>query len=397
MVIDLPVTPATTACKAISGKQSTPKAPRGRKRLTKTPTTSLAAPKSSGRGPKPWSKVPLQPDPHFEKFKTTGCGVASPKSKATYINNLTSVRRICSGVPVSALLKNADQVIDAIEKAAISARVSKHTHVGYLASLLAFIRHVLPCEVKATMRPVTEILQKAHKGLHLQADQGALQNAASERQAGGWMSYAELCKIRDSLQRGSKARLLLAFATYLPPCRTTDLGCCKLCLAEAVADDAYTGNYVLLGKSPLICYRAYKTVKHYGEVRVYFPGPLVKEINWSLRKQPRNWLFTQTKQNPGEPYCRSSNAYTKWANWTLQRACANSWITWTLLRHIYTSHAQMKFDPSQCKTEAEKALCRTKLNAIARAMLHSPGQQARYRFTMLQNEQKPALVDPTKL
>jgi hypothetical protein len=344
---------------------------------------------------KPWSKVPLQPDPHFEKFRMTGCGVASPQSKATYINNLTSVRRICEGAPVAALLKNVDQAIDAVAKAAISAKLSKHTHVGYLASLLAFIRHVLPCQIKASVRPVTERLQKAHKALHLQADQGALQNRASERQAAGWVNYAELCKIRDNLQKGSKARLLLAFATYLPPCRTTDLGFCRLYSAEPQAEDPYTGNYIVLGKSPLICYRAYKTVKHYGEVRVSLPGQLVKEINWSLKQQPRSWLFTQTKVHPGEPYCRSSNAYTRWANWTLQRACANSWITWTLLRHIYTSHAQTKFDPSQCKSEAEKALCRTKLDAIARAMLHSPGQQARYRFAMQQD--KPALVDPTKL
>jgi hypothetical protein len=338
--------------------------------------------------------VPLQPDPHYEKFRV-GCGVASPKSKATYINNLTSVRRICGGIPVAALLKNVDQVVGAIEKAATSARVSKHTHVGYLASLLAFIRHVLPCEVKASMRPTTDRLQKAHKALHLQADQGALQNAASARQAAGWFSYEQLCKTRDSLQKGSKDRLLLAFATYLPPCRTTDLGCCRLYTAEPQAEDPYTGNYIVLDKSPLICYRSYKTVKHYGEVRVSLPAPLVKEINWSLKKQPRNWLFTQTKVNPGEPYCRSSNAYTRWANWTLQRACANSWITWTLLRHIYTSHAQARYDPSQCMAEAEKALCRAKLDAIARAMLHSPGQQARYRFTMLQD--KPTLVDPTKL
>jgi hypothetical protein len=339
--------------------------------------------------------VALQPDPHFEKFKATGCGVASPKSKATYINNLTSVRRICGGIAVAALLKNVDQVIDAIEKVAASARVSKHTHVGYLACILAFIRHVLPCDVKASMRPVIERLQAAHKVLHLQADQGALQNRASKRQAAGWVSYTELCKIRDSLQRGSKARLLLAFATYLPPCRTNDLGCCKLYAVEPAANDPYTGKYVLLGKAPLICYRAYKTVKHYGEVRVSLPAPLVKEINLSLKKQPRNWLFTQTKVNPGEPYCRSSNAYTRWANWTLQRACGNPWITWTLLRHIYTSRAQSMYDPSQCKSEAEKSLCRAKLDAIARAMLHSPGQQARYRFTMLQG--KPVLVDPTKL
>lgn len=400
MLIDLPdssMTPGALACKETGPKKLAvaPKAARCR-RLTRTSTPSLAVHKTSGRGPKPWARVALQPDQHFDRFRTTGCGVASKRSKSTYLTNLTTVRRICGGAPVATLLKNVDQVVQQVAAAAATARVSKHTHVGYLASLLAFIRHALPCATKASLHPVIERLQAAHKALHLQADQGALQNAASERQAAGWMSYSELCKVRDRLIKGSRARLLLAFATYVPPCRTTDLGCCRLYTTEPAADDPYTGNYIVLSKAPLICYRDYKTAKHYGEVRVSLPGPLVREINWSLQKQPRDWLFTQTKRNLGEPYCRASNAFTKLVNWTLQRVC-NPWITWTLLRHIYTSHAQTLYDASQCKTEAEKALCRTKLDAIARAMLHSPGQQARYRFAMLQDKDKPAVVDPTKL
>jgi hypothetical protein len=167
--------------------------------------------------------------------------------------------------------------------------------------------------------------------------------------------------------------------------------------SEPAPDDPYKGNYILLGSTPLICYRAYKTSKNYGEVRVSLPALLVKEIAVSLQQQPREWLFTQAKNDMGQPYCQGSNNYTRWANWALQHACSNQWITWTLLRHIYTSRAQALYDIDKCKTEADKALCRTKLNAIARAMLHSPGQQARYRFTMVAGTQGPALVDPAKL
>ena len=361
---------------------------------TTTPLTSGIA----ARQPKPWRAVALQPDPLFDKFVKTGCEVRSQKTWTTYIRNLTTVRKICGGAKVALLVQNVDAMVAKVAAAVQETGLSMYTHASLLNSMLAVIRHALPCEVKARIKSQTEKLQQAHKAVHLKADEPALQNCATDRQRAGHIGYTALCKIRDALPATSRERLLLSFLTIIPPGRN-DLACCRIYCSPPKAEDPYKGNYIVLmhsgpkGSSSYICYRRFKTRRAMGEVRVSLPAVVVNIIEQSLKAQPRAWLFTLAKE-PNKPYTNGS--FSRWANYALQKVCHNKFITVSLVRHAYSSHAQEIYDVTKCKDEKSKALCRQRLQAIARAMMHSTNQMVRYRFTMLESG-LPAPVDTSKI
>ena len=375
-------------------KQSVKQAAAQRPKLVKTPTPLTSG--IAARQPKPWKDVVLQPDPVFDKFLRTGCGVRSRKSWNTYIRNLTTVRKICGGAKVALLLQNVDAMVAKVDAAVQHTGLSLYTHASLLNSVLAVIRHALPCEVKARIQKQTEKLQQAHKVVHLKADQPAITNCATDRQRAGFVSYTELCKVRDALPANSREKLLLSFLTYIPPGRN-DVACCRIYRSPPTDADPFKGNYILLGSgqkgSSYICYRHFKTRRAMGEVRVSLPAVLVGIIEQSLKAQPRAWLFPLAKE-PNKPYTNGS--FSRWANYALQKVCHNKFITVSLVRHAYSSHAQEIYDVTKCKDDKSKALCRQRLQAVARAMMHSTNQMLRYRFTMLDSG-LPAPVDRSKV
>ena len=400
MLITLPdaspikATPPVAPRRKKAVKESVKQAAAKRPKLVKTPTPLTSG--IAARQPKPWKNVVLQPDSVFDKFLKTGCGVRSRKSWTTYIRNLTTVRKICGGAKVALLLQNVEVMVAKVAAAVQQTGLSPYTHASLLNSVLAVIRHALPCEVKARIKGQTEKLQHAHKAVHLRADQPAITNCATDRQRAGFVSYTELCKIRDALPANSREKLLLSFLTYIPPARN-DLACCRIYRSLPTDEDPYKGNYILLGSSPkgssYICYRRFKTRRAMGEVRVSLPAVLVSLIEQSLKTQPRAWLFTLAKE-PNKPYTNGS--FSRWANYALQKVCQNKFITISLVRHAYSSHAQEINDVTKCKNEKSKALCRQRLQAVARAMMHSTNQMIRYRFTMLDSG-VPAPVDRSKI
>ena len=400
MLITLPdaspmkATPPVAPRRKKPAKESVKGAAKKRPKLVKTPTPLTSG--IAARQPKPWKDIVLQHDPVFDKFSKTGCGVRSRKSWTTYIRNLSTVRKICGGAKVALLVQNVDAMVAKVAAAVQETGLSMYTHASLLNSMLAVIRHALPCEVKARIKSQTEKLQQAHKAVHLKADQPALQNCATDRQRAGYIGYTELCKIRDALPATSRERLLLSFLTFIPPGRN-DLACCRIYRSAPADEDVYKGNYILLGSGPkgssYICYRRFKTRRAMGEVRVSLPAVLAGIIDQSLKAQPRAWLFTLAKE-PNKPYTNGS--FSRWANYALQKVCHNKFITVSLVRHAYSSHAQEIYDVTKCKDEKSKALCRQRLQAVARAMMHSTNQMLRYRFTMLESG-LPAPVDRNKI
>jgi hypothetical protein len=401
MLIDLPDTPVKATPASKQGRWKRPHVETVGQAAAKRPRLVIRAPTPLSqvvqsvisRGPKPWKTTALkEPDPIYKHFKETGCGIRSKKTWLTYVRNITTVRKMCGGVTVLTLLQHPEATIKTVAVAVKSTKLSPHTHSSLLNALLATIRHALSCKSKASLKQTVAVLQKAHHDAHLLAEQGAITNTATERQQAGFMSYSQLCKVRDGLPLGSRERLLMASITFLPPPRN-DLACCKLFSAPPGEEQLaqYLGNYMVLQPDPAssyVVYRMFKTRRWMGEVRVALPPALVQEILLSLKQQPRQWLFTLAK-DVEKPYSNSS--FSRWANFVLQKVCQNRFITLSLVRHSYSSWAQECYDISKCTDEGQKALCRQRLQAIARAMLHSTKQMLRYRFTML--EQGPAPVD----
>jgi hypothetical protein len=356
-------------------------------------TPSVLVGKRTSTGRKPWARVQLQPCAITTALQT-GCGL-KPKSAKTYFKNLRSVRQICGGHSVVDLLKNIDSTLNTVDAAVHRFQLSPWTHAAYLSSVLSVIRHTVACETKPKpgFQAARDKLQAAHRKAHLLASQPAFQNAATDRMQNGWMSLAEVCTVRDSLQTGTKERLLLAMYTLIPPCRN-DLACVKIYHRSPTDEDltVYRENYIVLPAEgqALICYRVFKTSHSLGEVRVALPDRLVAEIGSSLKTDHRTWLFTH-RCDPTKPYSNAS--FSRWANAALERVCGRP-ITCTLLRHVYSTAAQQSYDISKldCRDEAKVALYKSKLLGISRAMMHSTATFVKYKFTLDETTQRPAAV-----
>ena len=397
MVFDLPdPAPAPKSKNAV--KDAAAKRPK--LSVAASPLASVHKPATSS-AKKPWKKVPLvSPDPIFDQL-STGCGLTSVKTVETYVNNLTTARKMCQGQTVESLLKDAQGTVDKIAAAVQYHGLSHWSHAAYLNSLLACIRHVLTCPQRAqpAVKRTLDIIQGAHKQVHLQASQPMIQNCATPRQQAGFLSYGEVANVRDGLKPGSRARLLLSFLSFIP-CPRADLGSCRVYQKEPSQDelDKFKGQYVVLeGPQPHICYRQYTTRRSLGIVKVALPPELVQQIKLCLSKSglkgPWQWLFPHAR-DVKQAYSNAS--FSRWACLTLQRVCDNKYITLQLARHAFSSHAQTVYDVAKCKSEASRALCRQKLLEVARAMLHSPAQMLRYRFNTL-DDGAPAPVDEAKL
>ena len=348
---------------------------------------------------KPYATVALQPCKMYQQLSNVGCGLKK-RTLATYCANLKVARQICDGISVKHMLRDARGTTTKIAAAVQKHNLSHWSHAAYLNSILSCARAVLTCRSKAQkwVQEALGHLKNSHHAVYVLASQPAAQNRATSKQQLGFMSYKELCAVRDKLPRGSKARLLLAWLTMIPPCKA-DLACCRIFSSPPTEHQLteYKGNYIVLppkgSGQPLVCWRVYKTSKTYGQVAVALPPCLVEETEHNLQLEPREFLFTQEKSD-GLPYTRAS--FSKLACTLLKTACDNPYLTLQLVRHAYSSMAQSVYDESQCNSEGDKAVCRIKKQQIARAMMHSDKQSRAYVINVQENG-VPLKVDETNI
>ena len=136
---------------------------------------------------------------------------------------------------------------------------------------------------------------------------------------------------------GSYERLLLMMYTEIPPLRS-DFYQTKIYRTESCSWD---GNYIVLGNQSVLVLQKYKTAKVYKTLRIDLPPILVFEIEASLAKNPRNYLFVSTRTKT--PYTRP-NSYNRWANRVLKKLFGNENISLSMLRHIYVSRRDLKLE-----------------------------------------------------
>ena len=180
--------------------------------------------------------------------------------------------------------------------------------------------------------------------------------------------YRELGKKspHESL-KSSQQYLLLSVILHLKPKRA-DLGSVKI--YHDKNPNKTDENYIVLrtrGSSYLVM-NLYKTNKFYHTVEEDLPRELTGDLQTSLRRHPRDYLFVSSEDKP-----MSNNTYAKWVGRQFE-SLFDRGTTVGLLRHIFISE---KLDVSNM-TLAER-------EDVARKMQHSTALQDRYRFV------KPAL------
>lgn len=145
-------------------------------------------------------------------------------------------------------------------------------------------------------------------------------------------------QIYHKLKNGDDDKLYLSFmgAAGLPPVRSTD--CHKVHLSTGESECA---NYIDMSTIPYnFILRDYKTAKLYKTKTIPLLKEICYQIDTSLEKRPRQYLFVnpETKQLFAD---RSS--FGKYANLMLRRCFGNNFSGGRLLRHTYVSDADLDF------------------------------------------------------
>jgi len=215
---------------------------------------------------------------------------------------------------------------------------------------------------------------RASKELEAQQRARLKENEPSARQKLGYVDFREVIKVRNSLTKGSRKRLLLAFYTMIPPLRC-DLNRVALLKCPAFAatisqhdvDAVREHNFLCLpadGKKPaILVLREFKTASSAGIWQRTLPMNLTQELWASLEAEPhRKWLFT-TKS--GLPY--TAKNFSKWCCAVSQKLFVRP-LTLTLLRHSYLN----SMDWNKLTIAAREDL--------AADMCHSTEMQDAYRW-----------------
>ena len=212
---------------------------------------------------------------------------------------------------------------------------------------------------------------KGQNALRKPIQEKYLTNKPTDRQASGYVTYKKVIEKRNTLEDGSPERLLLTLYTDIPPARS-DYYNTKI--YKETPKNPNKENYVILAKNKgEIVLNDYKTAKTYGQIRIQLTEELLRQINLSLDKEPRSYLFQSERFK--KPYIElkdPSGSFNSWANKTLKKLF-NEEFTLTMLRHIYITRRDLKLE-QMSGTERDK---------IAKIMGHSTAQQQRYMWHRL--------------
>jgi len=209
-----------------------------------------------------------------------------------------------------------------------------------------------------------------HDELAKHMDAKVKRSEPSDKQIEKYTSYEEIEKEYEtkkkhsphSAERGSYQFLLLSILVHLKPKRA-DFGAVKIYRDTDPKDT--THNYIVLRSkgTSFLALNMYKTSKHYQTVEEDLPEGLKRDIEASLARWPRTYLFQ--KEN-GE--AMSNNTYSAFVKATFNQLFGRATGV-SLLRHIYISE-KVDFDDSTLEEQDE----------TARLMLHTAGLQRMYKW-----------------
>ena len=234
---------------------------------------------------------------------------------------------------------------------------SLQTQKSYISAILAIFKHTP--EMKQSEQAFYYDWYQGFKDVHKKIDHQYKLNEPSEKQKKAFVSFDQIIKKRDELESGSKEKLILSMYTYLPPLRS-DFNEVYLYKEKPVKSNY--SNYIYFGQTPMLILNEYKTVRKNDVFQKELPNELYQEIEKSLKKEPRDWLFMD---RDGKPY--KENSYNRWVNRTLKKLF-NKPLTISLIRHSYIN--SLDFNKL---TVIEK-------ENIAKDMAHTVNTQDRYRL-----------------
>jgi hypothetical protein len=232
------------------------------------------------------------------------------------------------------IVDNPDIAMKALEKQTTIAQTPANKHM-FISAIVAWLKHTDNGKIRSErIQQKWETLQKDNWETRRQRD---LNNepTGNQLEVATKVDWTTVIKKRDSLQEGSNEKLLISLYTYIPPVRA-DYFEVHINPPQSIIDSKTPKNYIVLTDSAstsILVIKDFKTATKYKEIKHTLPEPLYKEIKASLKKSPRNYLFTMPSDNR-RPFDR--NSFSKWANAQLKSVFKVP-MNLTSFRHLYIS------------------------------------------------------------
>lgn len=288
----------------------------------------------------------------------------NPKTRDNYASRLRGLQRHIDR-PLLDILRNPDVYYSEIQKAYPALTTRKNV----LTVILVLFRED---DVLKTPEYAATAAQwkKLHEDLTRLQIAKVKRSEPEQKQIDKYTSFEEIeLKYQERKRKGSHATLkdsmryvLLSIILHLRPKRA-DLGALEIYHEDDPRKT--TANYIVLrtdGSSYLVM-NLYKTSKYYQTVEEDMPEALVNDIQTSLRRWPRKFLFV--KEN-GDPM--SNNTYSVFVKHTFEDLFGRSTGV-SLLRHIYITE-KLNFDDMTLEERDNEA----------KLMLHTSGLQQQYKW-----------------
>ena len=194
-----------------------------------------------------------------------------------------------------------------------------------------------------------------------------LENKPTDKQnekGGSKLSFNQIILKRDELPIGSIERLLICMYTMIPPARADYFA------TQLVTDDTPTEkNYINISKMECVL-TDFKTAKTYKKIIHVLPDELITELNASLKRNPRSYLFLNAN---GEPHTR--NSFVLWSRRCLSRIFETD-FTLVFFRHAYVTNYISTIDPNTV-TDGQ-------IKDISDKLGHSPEMFRAYKWIKVQ-------------
>jgi len=207
--------------------------------------------------------------------------------------------------------------------------------------------------------------------------------AGSEEQREGFVPYATLCALRDSLPISNPLRLYLAMSTLIPCQRGGEYASCRVYTKQLAAAPGGTANYVVLDATgtSYVHLRTFKTSKHYPSgIKIVLPPQLCQEIRTSLADTPREHLFVMEKKL--QPW-GNDRCFVNKMRLLLKTATRNRHATLQLVRRAYVTEAWRVIGLRQGSADpAVRAAAAQEQRQLAFCCAHSLTMHQKYRFDL---------------
>jgi integrase len=250
----------------------------------------------------------------------------SETTKTNY--NKLIARWLSFGIPnIEELVKDSENAIKVLQKSDV--KQTNYVYHGYYSAIVSYLYHEAP----ESLKPYKTLWKDLQKENHKPIADHYLAQEPTENQKETELDWAEIIKMRDSLPLGIE-RLLIGFYSYIPPVRADYYATALLKPEEPVPEKE---NYIILGSDYKLVIQNFKTQKRYGTIEHILPEALKKELEESLKVEPRKWLFIKRRESKSakeEPM--TPNEYSGWANRILSRVFGKR-TNITAFRHAFTS------------------------------------------------------------